>query len=238
MNQRLSSLVTRDARTQTKIAIVLLAVIPALSLFYLGTTVEKDISQITALTLILIFVLTTAIAIPGFIILQKYPNNILRLRKYITEIAEGTLPDKIELVDTRNSDDIRYIEDSFNCVLKEMRHRIRAAEKQLQIEKSLNATIEKQQQILIEAERHRAMIQTLGATCHHIGQPATVLQLRLKLLQKLATDQEEIQEIDACIQAVQSIADILHQLQRVSEFRTVPYVQTENAPDEAILAIG
>jgi hypothetical protein len=81
------------------------------------------------------------------------------------------------------------------------------------------------------------MIQTLGATCHHIGQPATVLQIRLEFLHKLATDKDEIVEIEKCITAIESIADILHQLQKVSEFRTVPYVQTGDAPDEAILAI-
>jgi hypothetical protein len=81
------------------------------------------------------------------------------------------------------------------------------------------------------------MIQTLGAACHHIGQPATVLQLRLETLQRLATNQEEINEITGCVKAMQLIADILHQLQQVSQFRTVSYIHTENAPDEEILAI-
>jgi hypothetical protein len=239
MNKQLTSLMTRDARSQAKIAIILMAVIPALSLFYIGTVVGSGAGRFTFLTMLLIFVLTAAVAFPGFLILRKYPDNILKLRQYITEIATGTLPDKITLVDKKNSDDIRYIEDNFNSVLAEMRHRIAMAEEQLRVEQTLKETIEQQQQILLEAERHRVMIQTLGAACHHIGQPATVLQLRLGFLQKLATNEEEIKEIAGCVEAVQLIADILHQLQRVSEFRTVPYVQTGSAAvDDEILAIG
>ncbi len=237
MGKWFTSLVTRDARTQAKIAILLMAIIPALSLFYLGTTVRTDVSQVTALTLILIFVLTTVVAVPGFLILQKYPNNILKLRQYITEIAKGTLPEKIELVHTQSSDDIKYIENNFNLVLEAMRNRIKQAEEQLLLEYTLRETVERQQQTLLEAERHRVMIQTLGAACHHIGQPATVLQIRLELLQKIATDEKEKKEIEACVMAIQTIATILHQLQQVSEFRTVPYLQTGDAPDETILAI-
>jgi methyl-accepting chemotaxis protein len=237
MDKWFNSLVTRDARTQAKIAVLLMTVIPSLSLFYIGTTVGKDISQITALTLMLILLLTTAVAVPGFLILQKYPDNILKLRQYITEIAKGTLPEKIELINTQSSDDIKYIESSFNCILEEMRSRIQRAEEQVCIEHTLRETVEQQQQTLLEAERHRVMIQTLGAACHHIGQPATVLQVRLEFLQKIATHANEIQEIEACVKAIQSIANILHQLQQVSEFRTVPYVLTGDAPDEEILAI-
>jgi signal transduction histidine kinase len=237
MKKWLTSLITRDAHTQSGIAILLMAVIPALSLFYLGTIVGAGDTQLTVLTLIAILFLTTAVAIPGFLILRKYPDNILKLRQYITDIAKGTLPDKIELVDAQGSDDIKYIESSFNSVLEEMRHRVARAEEQLCVEHTLRKTVEQQQQTLLEAERHRAMIQTLGAACHHIGQPATVLQLRLETLQRLATNEEEINEITGCVNAIQLIADILHQLQQVSKFRTVPYIHTENAPDEEILAI-
>jgi hypothetical protein len=232
-----SSLAAHDATTQAKIAVLLLAVIPALSLFYMGTIIGSDPSRLTLLTKLIIYTLTAAVAIPGFVILRKYPNNIVKLRQYITEIAEGTLPEKVALENTRSSDDLKYIEENFNNVLGELKKQISTAEKQLSREQSLRKTIGEQQLILLDAERHRAMIQTLGATCHHIGQPATVLQIRLEFLHKLATDKNEIVEIEKCITAMQSIADILHQLQTVSEFRTVPYVQTGDAPDEAILAI-
>ncbi|MFA6173078.1 MAG: hypothetical protein WC334_07170 [Kiritimatiellales bacterium] len=234
---KLSSLAAHNATAQAKIAVILLAVIPALSLFYMGTVIGSNADRLSVLTKLVIFVLTTAIAVPGFLILRKYPNNILKLRQYITEIAEGTLPEKIALADTQSSDDLKYIENNFNSVVNELRHRIATAEEQLHVEQMLKATIEQQQQTLLEAERHRAMIQTLGAACHHIGQPATVLQIRLEFLQKLATDEAVIKEIEGCITAMKKISNILYQLQQVSEFRTVPYI-SGSAADEAILAIS
>lgn len=233
-----SSLTAYDATTQAKIAVLLMAVIPALSLFYMGTVTGTDGGQLSLTTKLITYALTTAVAVPGFLILRKYPSNILKLRRYITEIAEGTLPEKIALEDTQSSDDLRYIENNFNCVLNELRRKIEAAEEQLREERLLKQTIEQQQQTLLEAERHRVMIQTLGAACHHIGQPATVLQLRLQFLQETATNANETNEIAECVKAMQMISDILHRLQKVSEFRTVPYIQSANSIDSEILAIG
>ncbi len=234
---RVASLVTLDAKTQAKIAVVLLAIIPSLSLFYISITVVRNPGGFSPWLIFLTFILTLSIAVFGFLVLQKYPKNILKLRQYITEIAQGTLPETIRLAHTQDSDDIRYIEDNFNCVLTEMRHRIETAKEQLRIEHTLRKTIEQQQEALMEAERHRVMIQTLGAACHHIGQPATVLQMQMDLLLKHVTDEEEIQRITECAQEVNRITDILQQLQRTSTFRTVPYIDSENQLDEQIIAI-
>jgi len=241
MKQRLDkrtkilSLTTHNAQRQAMIAILLLMIVPSLSMFYVGMTYDKG--HLTFPVLALILVLTILIARLGFIVLRKFPDNIIKLRQYIAEVAEGALPEKIALVDTQSSDDLMYIEENFNNVLHEMRRQIETSKKQFRREHVLRETVETQHQILIEAEQHRVMIQTLGAACHHIGQPATVLQLRLETLQRLATNQEEINEITGCVKAMQLIADILHQLQQVSQFRTVSYIHTENAPDEEILAI-
>jgi len=207
------------------IAVILLAVIPSLSMFYIGKTVNSG--PLTHSGIASIFLLTILVGFLGFVVLRKFPENIMKIRQYITEVAEGALPEKISLIDAQDSDDLRYIEETFNRVLNEMRHQI--------------DTIKKQQQTLLEAERHRAMIQTLGAACHHICQPATVLQIRLGFLKELATKEDEVREITACITAVQAISDILHQLQAVSEFRTVPYIHFEGevGTDKGeILAIG
>ncbi|MGE4490466.1 MAG: hypothetical protein AB7E95_13070 [Kiritimatiellales bacterium] len=235
--KHLIALKEETARNQVKIALALVAVIPALSLFYIGMLVGSNASYLTFPTVVLVILSTVLVATPGFLILRKYPDNILKLKQYITDIARGTLPDKIQLVNTNSSDDIKYIEDSFNTVLEEMRHRIQSAEDQLKREHTLRETIQQQQQTLLEAERHRAMIQTLGAACHHIGQPATVLQMRMDLLRNLATNKEEKEDIEGCVEAVQQITEILHQLQRVSEFRTVPYAQSGEVLQDRILDV-
>lgn len=231
------SLTRCDAANQVKIAALLMAVIPALSLFYLGMSTFEQPVYLPFLIKALILAINVILVGGGFLILRKYPDNILKLRQYITEIAKGMIPDKIVLADTKNSDDLRYIEENFNNILTELRNRIDTAEKQLQTEQHLRETIEQQQKSLLDAERHRVMIQTLGAACHHIGQPATVLQVRLEFLRNLATDKKEIAEIECCVAAIQQISGILHQLQKVSEFRTVPYTRMEGEIDQEILEI-
>ncbi len=230
------SMVAHNARSQAKIAIVLTVVIPSLALFYMGMIYDKN--QLTFPVIALILALTIQVARLGYVVLRKYPDNIMKIRKYVTEIAEGTLPEKIALTDTMDSDDLRYIEENFNNVLVEMRRQIAASEELLRIEHMLRKTVENQQQTLLEAERHRVMIQTLGAACHHIGQPATVLQVRLSLLQKFTTDARELEEIEGCVESVQRISDVLHQLQRISLFRTMPYIHSEGTTDDEILSIG
>jgi len=233
---KIASLAVHSAQSQALIAILLIMVIPSLSMFYVGTI--YDTGQLTFPLAALIIMFTILVARLGYVILRKYPDNIMKLRQYITEIAEGTLPERITLTDTMGSDDLKYIEESFNSVLVEMRRQIEMKEEQLRTEHMLRETVEKQQEILMEAERHRVMIQTLGAACHHIGQPATVLQVRLSLLQKCTTDARELEEIEGCVEAVQRISDVLHQLQRISLFRTIPYAHSKGTTDDEILSIG
>ena len=225
-----------NARNQALIAIILLSIIPSLAMFYVGVMHEKG--GLTSSVIGLILVLTFLVARLGYVVLRKYPDNIMKIRQYITEVAEGTLPEKISLTDTMGSDDLKYIEESFNSVLKEMRRQLETAEEQLRTEHMLKETIEEQQQTLLEAERHRVMIQTLGAACHHIGQPATVLQVRLDILKKFVSDARELEEIEGCVESVQRISDVLHQLQKISMFRTIPYIHSGDSVDDEILAIG
>jgi len=42
---------------------------------------------------------------------------------------------------------------------------------------AMRQTVERQRAALLIAERHRGMIESLGAACHHLGQPMTVVTL-------------------------------------------------------------
>ena len=72
-----------------------------------------------------------------------------------------------------------------------------------------------------KAEKQEAMIASVGAACHHLGQPATVLLTNLTLLQSGHVDQESV--LSPCLQAAERIADILHKLNAVDEYKTIPY---------------
>lgn len=82
-----------------------------------------------------------------------------------------------------------------------------------------------------EAERQRVMLESLGAACHHLGQPATVLLGNLDLLaSRISTEDPQIRELlESSVQAVQSLSQILHKLNAVTQYRTTPYIQSLDA---------
>lgn len=228
---------THSALHQAIISIVLMSIIPSLSLFYMGAMMWFSAEQLPRAARAFIFVSTIIIAISGFLILLKFPKNIIKLRQYIEEIAVGVLPDKIRLLNTRNSDDLKFIEYGFNAILQEMRRRMEIAEQKLDVEHALRETVERQQLDLLKAERHRTMVQSLGAACHHIGQPATILKLRLHLIKQIAGSDDELAEIEECEKDLRLIMIVLDKLRAVNEFRTEPYVSDEDCGDCEILAI-
>jgi len=102
-------------------------------------------------------------------------------------------------------------------------------------------TIQKQQAELLEAERYRVMIESLGAACHHLGQPATVILAYLELMQRKESSPEIRTMLDDCRDAALSMAEILDKLRNVSAYRTVPYLPKRAGEpsrlDERILQI-
>jgi FixJ family two-component response regulator len=105
----------------------------------------------------------------------------------------------------------------------------------------MRLTIEKQQQELVEAEKQRVMIASLGAARHHIGQPISVITVYLELMKRKETDPELREMIHQCELSAASVADILRRLGEVSRFRTEPYLPgaayRPRRSDEEILAI-
>ncbi len=101
--------------------------------------------------------------------------------------------------------------------------------------------LKEQKLALIDAERQRVMIQSLGAACHHISQPATVIKTYLSMMKKTEKQPDMAEMIDNCLTAVDVIADILNRLRQASEYRTVPYrpLKDGEAPrvDDAIVDI-
>lgn len=76
------------------------------------------------------------------------------------------------------------------------------------------------------AERQRVMMESIGAACHHLGQPATVLLASLELLQRkpvgLQLSAEEL--LNSSIEAAESLRTMLHRLNDIAEYRTDPYI--------------
>ncbi len=80
----------------------------------------------------------------------------------------------------------------------------------------------------LEAERRRVMLESLGAACHHLGQPATVLLANLGVLQKKLTDTHDMVVKDllsSSIEAMEGLGEILHKLNTVNEYKTTQYLE-------------
>lgn len=105
----------------------------------------------------------------------------------------------------------------------------------------MQRTISRQQQELLQAERQRVMMESVGAACHHLGQPATVITTYLELMRRNEKDPDLQAMIANCFEAAQAIAAILDRLHQVNEYRTEPYLVNEDGgppkSDERILAI-
>ncbi len=89
---------------------------------------------------------------------------------------------------------------------------------------NLLMTIREQQEALLDAERHRVMIASLAAACHHMGQPATVIRGYLELLRKEASPPAAQEMIHHCLDAADAMTDVMQRLRAVCDYRTVPYL--------------
>jgi PAS domain S-box-containing protein len=93
-----------------------------------------------------------------------------------------------------------------------------------------------------QTERQRVMMESLGAACHHLGQPSTVLLASLELIRKMKdADRSVVQELlDSSIEAADSLRLMLHELNELTEYRTKTYIESDDqkgSPGARILAV-
>ncbi len=94
-----------------------------------------------------------------------------------------------------------------------------------------------------QAERQRIMMESIGAACHHLGQPATVLLASLELLtRKRDGNQSTIDELlKSSMAAAESLRSMLHKLNDIAEYQTAPYIAPQvnsGHPEATILSVG
>jgi len=107
---------------------------------------------------------------------------------------------------------------------------------------AMRRTLAKQREALLMAERHRGMIESLGAACHHLGQPMSVVTMCLDIMKRQRWGPKVQELVDKCEEAVEAVNDILARLQRVSVYRTEPYLPAAEGgtprSDERILCLS
>ncbi len=228
---RAMSIRSQRSRAYLEAALALTTVIPMLCFCVIMLSVFTDLLPDSTLLRAGVGGAGIMAAGAGYVMLRVYPANLERLRQYLSQIAAEDLPAKAELLP--GEQDFSDIEVYLNDIIGGFQDKITRLDAELERTRQLMMTIERQSSELMTAERQRVMMESLGAACHHIGQPTTVLSLYLtRLRDQRAVDIEE-SELEACLTAVASISTILKKLMRVSTYRTVPYVVLRNTDGTA-----
>ncbi len=99
----------------------------------------------------------------------------------------------------------------------------------------MHQEIESQRKALIEAERQRVMMESVGAACHHFSQPLTSMLCHLQMLAGGEGIEESEKRVmfEECLKAAETMTIILNKFQEVREYRTRPYFA-----DTKILDVG
>jgi len=81
-----------------------------------------------------------------------------------------------------------------------------------------------------KADRQRVMLESLGAACHHLGQPATVLSVSIGVIKsQLSSEDTLINElVDTSVKASERLGDVLRKLNEVNVYRTTSYLNADS----------
>ncbi len=215
-----ASLVSGGARKQFAVAVILISVIPLLSL---GAVVLNSVVMTDHVSVVprVVLAITLLLMCLGYALLLKYPRTILRLRHYLKDVMDGEAPDAAALI---------AAESDIDAIAQYLKAIVQAARDQV-------ATIQNQQEELVQAEQQRVMLESLGAACHHLGQPATVVCSYLQMLEHEEISESAQKKLAHCLQSAKAIESILHRLQKASEYRTEPYCRMEGDDSSRIIKI-
>ena len=86
---------------------------------------------------------------------------------------------------------------------------------------------------LLQAERQRVMIESLGAACHHLSQPMTSVLGNLGLLQESLGPDDAVTrgKVRDILDWAEEVRSLLRQLQTLREYRSTPYVSDSRILD-------
>ncbi len=207
------------------VAATLISLLPTLALGYIffASNIKFAVLDTTTRWAVAMILL---VAVAGYVLLLKYPISIVRLRHYLAMLAKGNFPEEIDI--SKEEDDLKAIGSYMSSIIEQTQGRIR--------------TIEEQAKSLVEAEAQRVMIESLGAACHHIGQPATVINTYLSMMREREKQPEMQAMIEECQKASNDLRNVLERLQNVSLYRTEPYRPSKDSEpprsDEKIVKIN
>jgi len=217
------SLVKQGTRQQFGVAVALMTVIPLLAFTYvLGDAIASRSLNLETVYFLLPSV--GALVAMGVMLLARHTIEVNQLRTYLELMSRGELP-TTGVGDS--NDDFAAIKRSLGMVIKQGDEKIKK--------------IEARAVALVKAEQQRVMAETVGAACHHLGQPATVIRVYLDLMKRAETSPEMQSMIQECQLATEDVVTVLQRLQDVGTYETEPYLSNHEEQvglmDERILKI-
>ena len=195
-----SSLISRGARVQFAIGIALISVIPLLTTWALISNFGTDSARFDEHTLLTVPLLVVA-AIGGYIILRKYPVNIVRLRDYLEQMLRGELPEHVTLL--RAEDDLTAVEKCLNLILEQLHERVDLLRKEKQ----------QLQQQLYQMQKMESLGVMAAGVAHDFNNLLTGILGNVNLLSDhLAKDPQSLRNIDEIEMLIQQASDLTHQM--------------------------
>lgn len=223
MDRKRHSLFALGTRQQFMVAVALMSVIPLLAFAYvLGDALMTRSFNMETLYFLLPSIM--ALMALGVMLLARHIIEVNRLRQYLEEISRGEIP---AVSGTHTSEDFVAIQKSLGAVIRQGSDKVKV--------------LEEQSKARLHAEQQRVMTETVGAACHHLGQPATIIRGYLDLMKRAEVSPEMRAMIQECQAATEDVATILSRLKGVGQYETEPYLKARDErvgrPDERILKI-
>lgn len=207
------SLSRRGAWGQVTIASTLITLLPVLILAWLwkchvaGDTLPPAAVWSASVGGVIVVVL-------GYTLLLKYPVSIVRLRSYLSTLANGGIPELVSLPE--DEDDLAAVQRYMGRIVNMAEDRVRMLQAEYEVE--------------LEAERQRVMVESIGAMCHHLGQPATVMSMCLYRLKNNPGPGEVPAILAECDSAFNAMTEILDKLRATAHYCSESYLHPASGP--------
>lgn len=207
LNPKSLSLSRRGAWGQVAIAAILITVLPSLILFW-GWATHSQSTPVPPETIWVGGGCVIGVILLGYTLLLKYPVSIVRLRQYLSILACGGIPELVNM--SKDEDDLVAVQGYLERIIKMAEDRIQMLKKQHDVE--------------LEAERQRVMVESIGAMCHHLGQPAAAMSMCLYRLKNSPAPGEVPALLAECQDAFNAMSEILDKLRGIAHYCSEPYL--------------